>query len=430
MIGDEMYKWAVDLFPINRSLTGQGVRDTLKYISKLLPNFKIESVKSGSVAFDWTVPREWEIKEAFISDLDGNRIIDFANNNLHVVGYSTPVDKIVTRDELFENLYSIPEKPDWIPYVTSYYKERWGFCISESQKKMLNDDRYRVYIDSRHFDGVLNYGELVIPGSSQEEVLISTYICHPSMANNELSGPVVSTALARELSEVGTLKYTYRFLFLPETIGSIVYISKHLKNLKENVIAGFVVTCIGDERTYSYVPSRKGNTISDQVALNVLKFTDREFNKYTWLDRGSDERQFCAPGVDLPICSMMRSKYGEYPEYHTSADDLSLISPKGLKGGFDILKKAIQIIEENDVLKVRVFCEPQMGKRGLYPTISKTGSTQGDVSTMMDFISLCDGTRSLIQIAEFLDVDATRLIPIKEDLIKAGLLNVKQIQLG
>jgi len=399
------------------------VRKTLKYIQDILPELKIYSVSSGAQAFDWTVPNEWIIHDAFIADESGERIVDYQKHNLHILGYSEPVDKWLTLDNLDSHLFSLPDQPNGIPYVTSYYERRWGFCLTHNQRKTLQPGNYHVVINSDLKPGIMNYGELILPGDSVKEVFLSTYICHPSMANNELSGPVVTTALARWLSSLERRRYTYRIVFIPETIGSIVYLSRNLDHLKQQVIAGFNITCIGDDRCYSYLPSRDGNTFSDRAALHVLMHIDPEFNRYTWLDRGSDERQYCAPGIDLPIATIMRSKYGEYPEYHTSLDDLSLVTSSGLEGGFTALKKTLEIIEKNVCPKTTVLGEPQLGKRGLYPKLStKTSGEQ--VRAMMNLISYCDGQNSLLEIAELIEEPFWELVPIVEKLVDNGLLSV------
>ncbi len=356
-------------------------------------------------------------------DESGERVVDFKKSNLHVMGYSIPVDRYLSLDELNQHLYSLPEQPDAIPYVTSYYSPRWGFCLSHKQRQALQPGEYRVVIQSELKPGVLNYAELVIPGTSTEEVFLSTYICHPSMANNELSGPVVTTALVRWLQSLENRRYTYRIVFIPETIGSIVYLSQHLAHLKQNVIAGFNITCIGDDRCYSFLPSRDGDTLSDRAALHVLKHIGPNCKHYTWLDRGSDERQYCSPGIDLPIATSMRSKYGEYPEYHTSLDDLTLVTPSGLAGGFNALRQAIEVIENNVKPKINVYGEPQLGKRGLYPVISKKERNE-EVRTMINFISYCDGERSLLEIADLLREPLNDLKGILHVLVEHGLIDI------
>ena len=424
-----MHDLAKRLWPINRSLTGEGVRETLMILRETLPNLQIHSVPSGTTAFDWTVPDEWNIRNAWLEDEFNNRIIDFKENNLHVMGYSEPVDCWLTLDELQDHLYSLPEQPKAIPYITSYYSRRWGLCTSHNHRESLKPGRYHVLIDSDIRPGFLNYGELLIRGESQQEIFLSTYICHPSMANNELSGPVVTSALATWISSQPNRRYSYRIVFIPETIGSLVYLSRNLDILKQKVIAGFNVTCIGDERCYSYLPSRNGNTLSDHVAKHVLKNIDPKFKKYSWLDRGSDERQYCASGVDLPIATIMRSKYGEYPEYHTSLDNFDVVTPSGLEGGFIALRHAIEIIEKNVFLKSTVLGEPQLGKRGLYPSISMKGS-DNEVRRMMNLISYCDGLKSLLEIALIIDEPFWELIPIVERLVEYGLLEQKYININ
>lgn len=422
--GKQMYNWARDLFPIARSITGEGVRETLGYIQKLLPELTIKEVASGTKVFDWIIPEEWNIREGFIEDEDGNKIVDFKDHNLHVVGYSEPVDKWLSLVELQEHLYSLPDQPNAIPYITSYYKRRWGFCLTDRQRKSLKDGRYRVYIDTDFKeDGVLNYGELLIPGKSEEEVFLSTYVCHPSMANNELSGPVLASALGQWLTNQEELYYSYRIIFVPETIGAITYISQNLKTLQKNVIGGYQITCVGDERTYSYLPSRYGNTYSDKIALHVLRQEAGNFDHYSFLDRGSDERQYCSPGVDLPIASVMRSKYGTYPEYHTSLDDLSLVTPNGLQGAFDVYKSILETFERNCYPKVTVYCEPQMGKRDLYPTLSQKGGYQ-DVRNMMDMLTYSDGRNDLVDIGNYLNVPCWQLSSMVTQLLGHNLLEL------
>lgn len=419
--GNEMLGWAKDLFPINRSLTGEGTRQTLSYLKKLLPDLAILEVPSGAEVLDWKVPKEWSITEGFIETLSGEKVVDFKNNNLHVMGYSTPINQIISIDELQNHLYSIPEQPTAIPYVTSYYSENWGFCISHLERERLDQEKYRVVIKSELFDGSLSYGELIIPGMTTEEVLLSTYVCHPSMANNELSGPVVLTSLSRWISQMKNRHYTYRILFIPETIGAITYLSKHLDALKKNVKAGWVLTCIGDDRTYSYLPSRLGNKLSDRISIKVLEERGNEYVKYSFLDRGSDERQWCAPGVDLPVSSIMRSKYAEYPEYHTSLDDFSVVTSEGLQGGLDVMADVIELLEINKYWKVTTIGEPQLGKRGLYPNTSTKASTSL-VRDMTNVITYSDGLHDLLEISDLTGVPTKKIDEIAIMLETHGLM--------
>ncbi len=423
--GQRMYRLAERLFPICRSITGDGVRETLSILREYIPDMKIYEVPSGTRVFDWTIPREWRIREAYIENGKGERIIDMKENNLHVMGYSAPMDRYVSLDELKQYIYVQEDQPDAVPYVTSYYKERSGFCMSRNMRDSLPEDRYHMYIDSELFDGSLTYGEAVLPGKSEKEVLLSTYVCHPSMANNELSGPAVAAALAEWLGSLRDRKYTYRIVFLPETIGSITYLSRNLDIMKQRMIAGFVLSCVGDDRTYSYVPSRDGNTLADRAARNVLSFHYPEYKRYTYLDRGSDERQYNAPGVDLPVCVVCRSKYGEFPEYHTSMDDLSLVTEKGLEGALDVYKQMIVAIEYNALYRIKCLCEPQLGKRGLYPTVSQKGSYYS-IKSMVDFIAYADGRHDLLEISGIIGVAVKELIPVIEKLLQNGLLDATE----
>jgi aminopeptidase-like protein len=422
-LGRAGHALATGLWPLCRSLTGGGTRETLARLQRELPGMQVHAVPSGTVAFDWTVPDEWNIRGAYIADGEGRRIVDFADSNLHVVGYSEPVDVELPLAELKAHLHSLPDQPDAIPYITSYYSRRWGFCLTHRQLQSLPEGTYRAVIDSDLAPGVLNYGELLVPGETSDEIFISTYVCHPSMANNELSGPVVATAIAKWVSGLPRRRHSFRFVFIPETIGSIVYLSRNLDALKGRVRAGFNVTCIGDERCYSYLPSRAGNTLSDRAALNALQHIDPSFRRYSWLDRGSDERQYCAPGVDLPVATIMRSKYGTYPEYHTSLDDLRLVTPSGLAGGIGALMDAIAAIEGNTVPTVTVKCEPQMGRRGLYPTLS-TKQRLPSVADMMNVISYCDGTCDSLAIADIVGRPAKAVNDILALLAEQGLVQL------
>ena len=422
MIGQQIHDFARELWPLNRSLTGEGVRETLKKIQLLLPELKIKSIPSGTKVFDWEIPKEWQVREAYIETPLGEKICDFSKNNLYLLGYSSPFKGKLTLEELKKHLHTLPSQPSAIPYVTSYYKRRWGFCISQNELNSLIDGVYKVVIDSFFLDGELNYGEIIIPGTSKKEVFLSTYICHPSMANNELSGITVTTFLGQWIQRLKNRRFTYRIIFIPETIGSISYLSIHHIKMKKNVFAGFNISCIGDERAYSYLPSRKGDTLSDKVAIHVLKWTDPKYKKYSWFDRGSDERQYCSPFIDLPIASILRSKFGEYPEYHTSLDNLeNVVTPLGLDGGYLILQKALELIEKNLKYRVLVKCEPHMSKRGLFPTLSKKGQ-KNDIRFMMDFISLCDGNTSLIEIADRMNYPCWEFYELIDKLISHEII--------
>jgi aminopeptidase-like protein len=414
-----MHQLMAELFPLCRSITGNGVRETLKVIQTHVP-LSIYEIPSGTKVFDWTVPKEWNIRDAYILDEQGNKVVDFKVNNLHVVGYSIPVDTWVSLAELQEHLYSREEQPDAIPYITSYYEERWGFCLTHNQRVNLKEGKYRVVIDSDVKDGFLTYGELIIPGALPQEVFLSTYVCHPSMANNELSGPVVTTMLAKWIASKPR-RYTYRIIFIPETIGSLTYLSRNLDHMKQNIVAGFNITCVGDERAYSFLPSRNGSTLADKVALNVLGFKHPDYIRYSYLDRGSDERQYCSPGIDLPVVSVMRSKYREFPEYHTSLDDLNFVTPAGLQGGFAVLRDCIESLERNRVYRVACLGEPQLGRRGLFPTIS-TKDTHRLVTDMLNFIAYADGTNDLVDISNIIQAPVSQLDAIADKLLAAGLL--------
>ncbi len=422
-MGQTIYDLVKKLFPICRSITGQGFRDSLKIIQEIIPILKINEVPSGSKVMDWTIPPEWNIVDAFIKDSKGKKIIDFKKSNLHVVSYSKKIHQHMSFNELKKNLFTLPEQPDAIPYVTAYYKSNyWGFCLSHEQFESFNENEtYEVMIDSHHNDnGVLNYGEILIPGKSDKEIFISTYLCHPSLANNELSGPCVTTYLAKWLTEEKR-KYSYRIIFIPETIGSITYLANNLEVLKKKVIAGFNINCVGDDRDYSFLPSRYGKTLADKVALKVLNENRIDFKQYSFLEKGSDERQYCAPGVDLPVVSIMRTKYGSYPEYHTSKDNLNLVSPKGLQGGFEIIQKAIIKLETTSYYQATCLGEPQMGKRDLYPSVG-TKTVMPNLRNMMHVLSYADGTNDRDDLCSIIGIGAKECDEILAVLLKNKLI--------
>ena len=428
-----------ELFPICRSITGNGIRKTLKIIKKNFSKLQIHEVPSGTKVFDWSVPREWNIDDAYVIDKKNKKIIDFKKNNLHLINYSIPINKVITKKELFKNIHSLPKLPKAIPYITSYYNNNWGFCVNHKQKllfekKYKNHDKFKVVIKSNFKNnGSLTYGELIIPGKSKKEILISTYICHPSLANNELSGPIVSLCLIDYFSKIKNLQKTLRFIFIPETIGSITYLNKNLENLKKNVVGGYNLTCIGDDRQYSCMLSKYENTPSDTAIIEAFKKLKIKYKKYSFLERGSDERQYNSPGIDLPIASIFRTKYGKYPEYHTSLDDFNLVTLKGISGGYKVAKTAITLLLEKIIPKNNVLCEPQMGKRNLRPNISiknKYTNLSGAAGTpsllsknLMNFLQYADGKNDLKNISKIIKTNYKTTFQLYKILIKYKLVS-------
>ena len=415
------------LFPINRSLTGSGVRKTLNILKKEFPKLKIKKMRSRTKVFDWNIPAEWNVTDAYVIDKYNKKIIDFKKNNLHLIGYSIPIKKNISKKELFKNLYFLKNQPKAIPYITSYYKKRWGFSVSYNQYKIFNkryysDDKFKVIIKSNlNNKGTLNYAELILKGKSKKEILVSTYICHPSMANNELSGPIVSMGLINYFKNI-KLNKTLRFIFIPETIGSISYLSKNIKYLKKNIIGGYNLSCIGDERQHSCMFSKYQNSPSDEALIEAYKLLKiKNYKVHSFLKRGSDERQYNSPGADLKISSIFRSKYGDYPEYHTSLDNFNLVTVKGCLGGFNVARKSIEILLKRKYPKYRIICEPQMGKRGLYHTLSNKNKKKL-TNSYLDFLQYADGTNSLEKISSLIKLDLNLVRKIYRILLSNKLV--------
>lgn len=419
-VGSEMYRFVTDLFPICRSITGEGARETLALIQKHAP-LDIHEIPSGTRVFDWIVPKEWNIREAWIKDPAGKKIIDLGNSNLHVLSYSAPVHARVSLKDLKEHLYSVPEHPDWIPYRTSYYNRNWGFCLPHHQLLGLSEGEYEVFIDSSLEDGHLTYGECHLRGETEAEVLISTHICHPSLANDNLSGIAVAAFLAKHLSKL-SLRYSYRFLFIPGTIGSITWLSLNESKVSR-IKLGLVLTCLGDSGNFTYKKSRRGDAEIDRAVTEILKnsgeaFEIREFSPY-----GYDERQFCSPGFNLPVGCLMRTPHAQYPEYHTSADNLDFVRPENLADSLSKCLAIIALIERNRVYwNLNPKCEPQLGKRGIYSQIG--GGTDGNSRelALLWVLNLSDGRNSLLDIAERSNLKFSAVASAAQTLLDSGLL--------
>jgi len=401
MMINELEHYFDRLWPICRSITGNGLRESLNILSELIP-LQCTEVPSGTEVFDWVVPNEWNIREAWIETPDGKRICRFDENNLHVVNYSVPVDKTLTLAELRPHLHTLQRMPDAIPYITSYYKENWGFCISANELAGLPEEgSYRVFIDSSLEPGNMTYGEMVIPGEEKDEVLISTYLCHPSMANNELSGPLVAAFTARELLQRTTRRFTYRIVFLPETIGAIAYLAKHGMHFRERLIAGYVLTCCGDRGKLTYKFSKRGDSLADKAALHVLERQNYAYGTTPFAVGGSDERQYCSPGFNLPVGSIIRTPYQHYPEYHTSLDNKSLISFDNLAETVRLMVDVCDTIELNRNYRNTIqYCEPQLGKRGMYNPSLNPEDSRIQLHRLLHFLAFADGETDLIDTAE------------------------------
>lgn len=395
--GHNMYDLMVRLYPIPRSITGNGVRDTLKIIQEYIP-LEIHNVPSGTQVYDWVVPNEWNIRDAYIKNSNGEKIVDFQKSNLHVLNYSVPVHATMTLEELKKHLYSLPDYPDWTPYLTSYYRENWGFCLPHNQLESLPDDLYEVKIDSTLEPGFLTWGELYLPGEIKEEILYSCYICHPSMCNDSLSGVVLLTFLAQKLMQMKR-KHSYRLLFIPETIGAITWLHQNEEKLS-NIKCGLVATCLGDPGQSTYKRTRQGNHYLDRVVEKVLKDSGEPYKVLDFFPTGSDERQFSSPGFNLPVSSLMRTPYAQFPQYHSSADDLDFVGAPYLANTYQKYLRVLQILEtDGRFVNLNLKCEPQLGKRGLYNVIGGQKNAQEFQVAMLWVLNFSDGDHSLLDIA-------------------------------
>lgn len=419
-IGEEMHRWMGELFPICRSITGHGVLETLRLIQKRIP-VTIHEVPSGTTVFDWTVPLEWNIQDAYIKNLRGERVVDFLKSNLHVVSYSQPVKQRMSLAELKEHLYTLPDRPDWIPYRTSYYKESWGFCLSHNQLLRLTDKEYDVCIDASLTKGQLTYGEYFLSGQTQDEVLISAHVCHPSLCNDNLSGIAVATFLAEWLNSQPR-RYSYRVLFIPGTIGSITWLSQHQQQVSR-IKHGLVLTGVGDAGPCTYKKSRRGDAEIDRAMTHLLKHSEKAHTIIDFIPYGYDERQYCSPGFNLAVGCFSRSPHSQYPEYHTSADNLDFVKPQSLAESLSYCQAAVDILERNkNYLNQNPHCEPQLGKRGLYRAIGGQGGEKSMEMALLWMLNLSDGHHSLLDIAERANLSFSRISEAAEALAKVGLL--------
>jgi aminopeptidase-like protein len=410
------------LYPICRSITGNGVRQTLRILQEYAP-LEIEEVASGTKVLDWQVPPEWNVRQAYIARLDGTKVIDFANHNLHVLNYSIPIDRTVSIDELRSHLHVIPDRPDWIPYRTSYYSENWGFCLTRNQLEGMTDPSYRVVIDSSLDDGHLTYGELLVRGDLDETVLISTHICHPSLANDNLSGIAVAMALAQQVRDLAP-RYSYRFLFVPGTVGSITWLALNQRKV-DLVRHGLVLSCLGDRGGVTYKQSRQGNAPIDRIVSHVLKHDGGDGRIVPFVPFGYDERQYCSPGYDLPVGCLMRTEPGKYPEYHTSADNPALLSGASLDHSLAILRRIVAVIEGNAITRNNSpKGEPQLGRRGLYRMLGGQSSVEDAQMALLWVLNLSDGQHSLLDIAERAEMPFDAILAAADLLRATDLLSV------
>jgi len=410
------------LWPIHRSIMGAGFRESLNILEELIPVNRL-SFKTGQKVFDWTVPNEWIIRDAYFIDPDGKKHANYKTNNLHIVSYSIPFQGTMNLDELSRHIYTLPDIPDAIPYITSYYKENWGFCISHNELKSLPDGEYKIYIDSELMPGTLEIGEAFLPGESKKEILFSTYLCHPSLANNELSGPLALAFLYEKIKNMESRHFSYRFVISAETIGTISYLSIRGKHLKDYLVAGYIMTCLGDKGNFTYKLSRQENTLADKAAQVVLA-NNEEHSVLTFdPSNGSDERQYCSPGFNLPVGSLMRTMYGEYPEYHTSLDNKSKINFFALSHSVDIYYLIVEALENNFFYTINMeYCEPQLIKYELYPKIGTAKLLEGETAAIAWLLNYSDGEHDLFDISLKSNIDVQLLYKSAEILCKKKLL--------
>ena len=425
-IGREMYQLMRELYPICRSITGSGFRETLQQIQKHIP-LTIQEVASGTQVFDWTVPMEWNIRDAYVMDSKGERIVDFRKSNLHVVGYSTPVRKKMKLNELKGHLFSLPAHPDWIPYRTSYYNETWGFCLTHRQMMALPDEEYEVCIDSSLKNGYLSYGEYFIPGQTEDEILISTHACHPSLCNDNLSGVALATWLAKWLTP-RTPRYSYRFLFIPGTIGSITWLFLNESRV-HRIKHGLVAACAGGPGGMTYKRSRQGKAEIDRAVSHLLKYSGKDYEITEFVPYGDDERQFCSPGFNLPVGCLMKTAHGSYPEYHTSADNLDFIKPSELADSFSVYLSVFDLLENNRrYMNTNPKCEPQLGKRGLYRPMDGKVHDGLNGLALLWVLNLSDGCHSLLDISERSNLSFEQIQSAADALLERHLLKEFQVK--
>lgn len=419
-LGSAMMKLIADLYPVCRSITGDGVRETLRYIEGIVP-LEITEIPTGTKIFDWEVPKEWNIRDAYVKDPSGNKIIDFNKLNLHVLNYSTPINQKMSLESLKKHLLSIPEKPDLVPYRTSYYAENWGFCLSHNQLQQLTDGEYEAVIDSSLSPGYMTYGEILLKGKTEEEILISTHICHPSLANDNLAGNAVCAYLANYLSKTDHY-YSYRFIFIPGTIGAIAWLAQNEDKLNR-IKYGLVTSLLGIDSLFTYKRTRSGNTTIDKIVEHILKKEYPNHKVIDFIPYGYDERQFCSPGINLDMGNLTRIPYSEYPEYHTSADNVSFISDKALVDSYTIFKRVFKFIEA-DRKYINLFPkgEPQLGKRGLYDNIGGRNDSKVLQLAFLWVLNLSDGNNTLVDIAIRSDMTIDIITEAASMLLEKGLL--------